>query len=542
MLVGLVVAYVGLAGGDVAIAQPDGREAQIKQEAMAVVDTNAERIGRLGDAIFSYSEIGFQETKTIKLVTETLSAAGFKVQKGVAGMPTAYMASYGSGAPVIGLMSDFAGGPGTSQKPVSLVHDPLVPGGPGHGEGHSTHQPVLIGAALAFKAVKDKYGIPGTLIVYGGPAEELLASRGYMVNAGLFENVDAIIDAHIGTTLGTSYGLNNLALISAEWTFTGKQAHGARAWQGRSALDAVELMDISTDFMREHMDPPARLHHVVSDGGQQPNVVPATAKTWYYFRHLSAQEVWDLFKRGREAAKGAALQTGTTVSERILSASWPFYGNRKLAELVQANIEEVGMPQWTADDLAFAKAYQKAMGAPVKGLPTKVETLEKASQGYGSSDAGDVTWQAPYVRLRFPSKPDGELAGHHWSAGIAPATPLAHKGMAAASKVLVGSAIDLMTRPEALAAIKQDFAQQLAQFPKWKSLIPPDAKPPIEINTEEMAQYREALKPIEYEPASDRTYLETLGVAYPPAMPGSAIGKASNEITDNAAKTEGGQP
>ncbi len=191
---------------------------RLKQESFAVVDANADRMGRINDAIFSYSEIGFQEYKTVALVKKTLEAAGFKVEMGVAGMPTAYKATYGSGSPVLGVMSEYDGVPGASQRPGSLAHDPIVPGAPGHGEGHNSNQPTIVGGALAAKAIKDKYKLPGTLVVYGGPAEELLASRGYMTNAGLFKGLDALIEAHIGEGLGTSYGLNNLAIISAQWT------------------------------------------------------------------------------------------------------------------------------------------------------------------------------------------------------------------------------------------------------------------------------------------------------------------------------------
>lgn len=501
----------------------------LKAEGFALVDAGADKIGRINDAIYSYSEIGFQEYKTVELLTSTLAAAGFKVDKGVARMPTAFVASYGSGGPVIGLMADFDGVPGTSQRPVSLALDPLVPGAPGNGEGHNTGQPTLMAAALAIKALKDKYKLPGTVVIYGGPAEELLASRGYMVNAGLYKGVDAMIDVHIGTDLATSWGMQNLAILSAQWTFTGLQAHAARAWEGRSALDAVEIFNISTDFMREHIDPPARIHYVIPDGGQQPNVVPGEATTWYYFRHTTAKGVWDIFKRARAAAKGAALATSTSVTERILSASWPFNGNKELAELVQANIDLVGMPQWSDDDQAFAKAYQKSMGVPVVGMPTKAAALRKANQAPGSTDAGDVSWQAPMVRVRIPAKPDGELAGHHWSAGIAPATPLAHKGITVGAKVLVGSVIDLMTSPETLAKMKAGFAKQLAAYPAWKSMIPPDADPPTFLNVAEMGKYREALKPFEYDPKSKQTYLEFMKVKYPPAEPATAIGQASND-------------
>ncbi len=509
---------------------------EYKLQAFDYLDDNAEMLGKINDAIYSYSEIGFQEFKTIALIEKTLGNAGFEVETGVAGMPTAYMATYGSGEPVLGLMSDFDGVPGTSQRPTSLVHDPLVEGAPGHGEGHNSNQPTLIGAALAVKEIKDRNNLPGTIVVYGGPAEEMLASRGYMVNAGLFEGVDAIIDVHIGTGFGTSYGLSNLAIISAQWRFTGQQAHGARAWQGRSALDAVELMNVSTDFIREHMDPPARIHYVIPEGGQQPNVVPGEAMVWYYFRHTTAQNVWDLFKRGRHAAQGAALASDTEVTERILSASWAFNGNKALAELVHANIEMVGMPDWTEDDQDFAMAYQKAMGADVTGMPTEVQPLRFSSeQRPSSSDAGDVTWQAPYVRVSFPSKPPGELAGHHWSAGIAPATPIAHKGVVAGAKAVAASMLDMIIYPDRLAAISADFDAQLAQYPTWKSLIPPDAKPPIEWNADVMGKYRTALEEYEYDPESSESYLEFLGVDYPPAMPDSAIGRESNEVNDSGA-------
>ncbi len=521
------LAVIGLANASGALAQAPAAEA-IKTDGFALVDANAARMAKINDAIYSFAEIGFQEVKTIGLVTAELTRAGFKVETGVAGMPTAYKAVYGSGSPVVGLMSDFDGVPGTSQRPTSLVHDPLVEGAPGHGEGHNTHQPTLVGAAIAMKAMKDKYKLPGTIIVYGGPAEELLASRGYMSNAGLFKGVDAILDVHIGTDMGTSYGMNNLAIISAEWSFKGRTAHGNSAWQGRSALDAVEIMNASTNFMREHIDPPARMHYVIPVGGKQPNVVPADASVWYYFRHVSADRAWQLFVRARKAAQAAALATETSVHERILSASWPFVGNKELAELVDENVKLVGMPAWSEADQAFARAYQKSMGVEVTGLPTQVRSVTGSRQGSSSSDAGDMTWQAPTMRLRIPAKPDGELAGHHWSAGIAPATPIAHKGIAAATKVLVATYVDLATKPERLAVIKQGFATQLAGYPKWKSLIPPFADPPIHLNKDEMARYREKLKPFEYDPNSKQSYLEMMKIAYPPAEVEAGAGKASN--------------
>ncbi len=520
-------------------AQTAPSAASLKQEAFEVVDENAERLGKINDAIFSFSEIGFQEYKTIDLVTKTLAEAGFDVKKGVAGMPTAYMATYGSGGPVIGLMSDFDGVPGASQRPTSLAHDPIVPGAPGHGEGHNTHQPTLIGAALALKEVIDQHKVKGTIIVYGGPAEELLASRGYMVKAGLFKGVDAMMDVHVGSEFGTSYGLNNFANVSVQWTFTGTQAHGARPWEGRSALDAAELMDIGVNFMREHGYNPedARLHMVIPNGGRQPNVVPGEATIWYYFRAKSPDIVMSMLNWSRDIAESAAKSSKTAVNERILSGSWPFNGNYALANLVTKNIKLVGMPDWSGDDIAFAKAFQKSMGSPQVGLATEVTELSADRQGSSTSDAGDISWNVPYVRIYIPSNVGGALAGHHWSAAIAPATPIAHKGIAAGSKALAASAIDLLTDPAALAEIKQDFAKQLAGWPKWKSLIPDTSTPPIFLNVDEMGTYRAALAPFQYDPNSSQTYLDFLGVAYPPKAPGSAVGKASNVPVPAATKT-----
>jgi len=536
-LLNLAIAGALLAYGPATMAAPKPKVpaaapapgvAELKQEGYAIVDANADHIGRVSDAIFSYSEIGFQEFKTIELLKKELEANGFKVETGVAGMPTAYMATYGSGGPVIGLMSEYDGIPGASQKPTALVHDPVVKGAPGHGEGHSVNQPVVVAAAIAIKDLKQKYNLPGTIIVYGGPAEELLASRPYMVKAGLFKPLDVMMDAHIGTRFGTTYGLDNLAIISAQWRFHGRQAHAAQAWQGRSALDAVEIMDTSMNFMREHIDPWGRIHYVIPDAGRQPNVVPADATVWYYFRHRTAADVWDLFARAREAAKGAALASGTTVSERILSASWALNFNKSLAELLQSNIEAVGMPKWTEDDQTFAKRFQRSMGAKVVGLETEVSPLKPTVQRSSSSDAGDVTWQVPHVRLSVPAKAEGELAGHHWSAAIGPATPIAHKGISAAAKALMGTAVDLMTDPAKLAAIKADFQAQLARYPKWSSMMPPDAEPGTHLNREEMAKYREALKPYEYDPNSKQTYFEFLKVKYPPDEVPAGAGKASN--------------
>jgi aminobenzoyl-glutamate utilization protein B len=429
-------------------------------------------------------------------------------------MPTAFRATWGSGSPVIGLMADFDAVPGANQRPATLTRDELVPGAPGHGEGHNAGLPTIVGSAIAVKNLLARYKLPGTLMVFGGPAEELLASRVYMVNAGLFKGVDAMLDAHIGSSFGTSYGLNNLAIASIEWTFKGQQAHGSSPWSGRSALDGVELMNVGMNYLREHLPLEMRFHYVTSFGGNQPNVVPPEAKVWYYFRHRTYAELAALLEKARVVAKGASMMSFTELEERVLSGSWPYNANKALSEVLDRNVQAVGMPQWSADDQAFAAAFQKAMGAKPTGLATKPSENRGDAQGSSSNDAGDVTWQLPMARLSFPSQISGATT-HHWTAAIVPATPVAHKGLVAGAKALAGTVIDLMVVPANLQTIKADFARQMAGV-TWRSLVPPGAKPPTHLNVELMAKYRPLIEKHHYDPDSPRTYLQQMGVTYPP--------------------------
>ena len=282
--------------------------------------------------------------------------------------------------------------------------------------------------------------------------------------------------------------------------------------------------------MREHAYDPqdVRVQSVIPNGGRQPNVVPGDASDWYYIRAKTPALVESTFAWMRDVAKAAALMSHTEVSERILSGSYPFYGNKALAQVLDRNIRLVGMPQWSADDITFAKYKQKSMGAPETGLETKVSPLRADRAGSSTSDVGDMSWLVPNVKMYIPTNTSGDLAGHHWSAAIGPARPLAHKGMAVAAKALVGAMIDLYTDPALVASIKKDFTAQLAANPPWHSLIPDGAKPPTFLNVEEMAKYRAALKPFEYDPNSKQTYLEFLKVSYPGKEPEAGAGKASN--------------
>jgi aminobenzoyl-glutamate utilization protein B len=509
-----LIAFAMMAAVSAAGAQaPDAT--RLKLEGQEAIDAAATRLGRLSDAIFSYSELGFQEYSTVKLITGELEKNGFKVERGIADMPTAFKATAGSGSPVIGVMADFDCVPGASQKPGVVTRDEIVPGAPGHGEGHNAGLPTIIGPAIAVKNLLAKYNLPGTIVVFGGPAEELLASRVYMINAGYFKGVDAMLDAHIGSSFGTSWGLNNLGIASIEWTFTGQQAHGASPWNGRSALDGVEAMNFGMNMLREHLPLEMRFHYVTTFGGNQPNVVPAEARVWYYFRHRSYTELMDLVEKARVVAKAASAMTFTSVDERVFSGSWPYNANKALSELLDKNIQAVGMPAWSDADKAFAVEFQKAMNAPPTGLATRPAANRGDAQGSSSNDAGDVTWNVPMARMSYPSQVAGATT-HHWTAAIAPATPIAHKGIVVGAKALTGTLIDLFVVPSNLQAIKADFTRQLNGV-VWKSIVPPGAKPPTHLNLEAMAKYRPLIEPHHFDPDSPRTYLEQLGVRYPPA-------------------------
>ncbi len=490
---------------------------QLKQAAAEMTDARAVLTQQIVDSIFSFAELGYQEFETSAYLTALLEKEGFRVQRGVAGMPTAFVASWGSGKPVIGFMADIDGLPETSQKPGVAYHDPLIPNGPGHGEGHNAGQAVNITAALVVKQLMERYKIPGTLRIYPGVAEELLGSRTYMVLAGLFRDVDVMLSSHISSDFGTHYGPRGSGLISTQYTFHGQSAHGAGSpWRGRSALDAVELMNVAWNYRREHLRPQHRSHYVILHGGDQPNVVPPVATVWYFFREWDYERIRELHQIGTRIARAAAEMTDTTMTERVLASTWPGHFNKPLAEALYANIRRVGMPAWSPEDEQLARAAQAELRVRVEGLRKQVAELKADADPYesaGSDDIAEVSWNLPTVVLRFPGNIPG-MIGHHWSSAIAMATPIAHKGATAGAKAMAMTALDLLLRPELLESARAYFAEQTKET-KWKPLIPEGTQPPVELNRERMERFRPQLKPLRYDPSRYRTYLEQLGIKYP---------------------------
>src|SRR5437867_8764274 len=357
------------------------RLASLKQEAVRDVAGRAQFTQQMVDQIFSYAELGFQETETSRYLVDPLRKNGFTVREGIAGVPTAWVATWGSGKPVISLGSDIDDIPQASQKPGVACHAPLIEGAPGHGEGHNSGQAVNITAALAVKKIMEREHLPGTLQIWPGVAEELVGTKAYFVRERVFTDVDIVLFSHVDDNLATSWGdIAGNGLVSVLFSFQGKSAHAAGApWRGRSALDAVELMDIGWNFRREHLRLVHRSHYVIPDGGDQPNVVPPTASVWYFLRELDYPHIQELFALGDTMARAAAMMTGTTLAaERILGSAWPGHFNRVIAEAMYENIKQVGLPEWSEADQRLAKALQRELGVPDSGLATQLDTLRPA--------------------------------------------------------------------------------------------------------------------------------------------------------------------
>lgn len=506
---------------------------KLKQEAVAAVEANKELAQQINDKLFSFAELGFQEEESFNYLTSLLEKEGFTVQKGVANIPTAWIATWGSGKPLIAIGSDIDCIPKASQKPGVAYKDPIVEGAPGHGEGHNSGQALNIVAVLAVKKLMEREKIPGTLMLWPGVAEELVGTKAFYVRDGYFKNVDACIFTHVGNNLGVSWGDNgNNGLVSVKFNFEGQAAHAAGApWRGRSALDAVELMNIGWNFRREHLELTQRSHYVVSDGGDQPNVVPSKAAVWYYFRERTYPKIKKLFETGVKIAEGAAMMTDTKFTYEILGSAWPVHTNKAMALAAYENIKKVGLPTWSEDDQLLARASQIELQAPkVDGLATKLDSMSMPTSaaptmmmggqpmasmgGGGSDDIADISWSLPTIVLRYPSNIPG-MPGHHWANAISMATPIAHKGIVYGAKAEAMTLLDLLMKPELIKDAWAYYKDEQTKDIKYEPLISPKEQPAIYLNKKIMAEFKPKLEPFYYDPGKYKTYLEQLGIKYP---------------------------
>jgi aminobenzoyl-glutamate utilization protein B len=494
-----------------------------KNEVMKALDKKYKTAQEMVDMVFSFSELGFQETETSAYLEGILKKNGFTIDTGIAGVPTAWMAKWGNGKPVIALGSDIDCIPKASQKPGVAYKEPIIEDAPGHGEGHNSGLPLVILSALEVKKIMEREKMPGTLVIWPGVAEELLGTKAYYVRDGYFKNVDACIFTHVGANMSVSWGdAGDNGLVSVEFKFEGTSAHAAAApWRGKSALDAVELMDVAWNFKREHMKPTQRSHYVITDGGDQPNVVPSKAAVWYYLRERTYEDIRSMYDEAILYAKSVAAMTGTKVSYQLLGSAWPGHFNKAIAEAVYSNIKTVGLPVWDSSDQKLARAVQLLMNEPKKtppeGLATKLDTLKgpvQFSMGGPTDDIADIAWNVPTAVFYYAANIPG-LPGHNWSNAIAMATPIAHKGVVAGSKVVAATLIDMLTNPKIISDAWDYYNNVQTKNVKYISFLDSTTHPAIHLNKKIMDEFRPRLKKYYYDPSKYKTYLEQLGIQYP---------------------------
>ena len=492
----------------------------LKAEAAKDVDAKAKMIQVMVDQVFSFGELGFQEFETSKYLSGLLEENGFKVERGVGGVPTAFVARWGSGKPVISLGSDIDDIPQAGQKPGVGYRDPIVAGAPGHGEGHNSGVPLNIAAALVVKRIMERDHIPGTLVLWPGVAEELVSGKAWLIRAGVFKDVDVTLFTHVSSTLNVAWGQpNQNAIVSVLFKFKGASAHAAGApWRGKSALDAVMLMAQAWEFHREHLELGQRSHYVIPDGGDQPNVVPSSASIWFYFRNLDYARTQAMFDDAKKMAQGATLMTGTQIDTiMMLGSAWSSHFSRPIAEAMYQNVKRVGMPAWDTKDLTLARGIQRELASPDSGLNVMPGQLEGPAReprtGGGSDDIGDVSWTVPTITLRYPANIPG-LPGHNWANAIAMATPIAHKGVVAGAKVQAMTMLDILLTPK-IVSDAWDYFNEQTKTTKYVSFFAPTDKPAITLNENIMAKYRPEMRKYYYDSKKYDTYLQQLGIQYP---------------------------
>ncbi len=466
-----------------------------KQIALNWIDQNTSELVELSDAIWDYAEAGFLEHKSADAQIALLEKHGFTIEKGVAGMPTAFVASYGSGQPVIGLLGEYDALPGLSQK-VHFEKEAASPGAPGHGCGHNLLGAGTVGGVIATKVAMQQQGLQGTIRYYGCPAEELLAGKVYMVRDGLFDDVDISLAWHPFSETAVNWDTSQ-AMNSVVFNFYGRTSHAAGDPEsGRSALDAVELMNVGANYLREHVSPDVRIHYVITDGGGEPNVVPAHAKVWYYVRAPLWEQVEEVYARLQKVAEGAALMTETSFDITFLTGCYNTIQNDVIGQVLLDCIHEVGVPQWDAAEQEFARKiiasyqpghYDKAVasfkrqyGVDLSGKYLNdaiVSFTDKTKVSLGSTDVGDVSWVVPTAQFNVASSAIG-TPGHSWQFCAASGMSIGHKGMLVAAKIFALATLHFLADANLVTQAKLAFQADTKDTP-YVSPLPADQEPPL---------------------------------------------------------------
>lgn len=448
-----------------------------KQAAIDNIEDNYEKLTELSDKIWSFEEEAFQEKQSSAALIAYAESNGFKVTKNIGEMPTAFVAEYGSGSPIIGILGEFDALPGLSQKAVPYK-DPLNAGSPGHGCGHNLFGTASLGAAVAIKTLIEDGKLKGTIRFYGTPAEEKYFGKLWMIRAGVFDDADVILDWHPSgeTKVDAQKGL---ALVDFIVEYTGQAAHASfDPWNGRSATDAMELYAAGINAFREHIKPTVRIHYHMQQAGDVVNVVPDYAKIWTRVRDTRRDGMVEVWKHVEEIARGASIMTKTDYKITLVSGVHEKLINRTGCEMMQKNLEALGPITYTEEEHNFAKGIQKATGKDQVGLISVIEPLEETLEHPmgGSTDVGDVSWVVPTISMGATTAPDG-TPWHSWAVVACGGMSIGHKGMAHAAKTLSMSAVDLFENPELVKAIQKEFKEKKGNY-EYQGIIP-DGPPPV---------------------------------------------------------------
>ena len=449
-----------------------------KNQFQESIDDRAEQFETIAKSIWDWAEMGYQEEKSSSLLQQTLKEEGFSMQAGVAGLPTAFIAEYGSGSPIIGILAEFDALPGISQQ-VATVRKPIPNKDGGHACGHHLFGTASTAAAITIKNYLNKTKTKGTIRLYGTPAEEGGSGKVYMVRSGLFDDVDIVLDWHASDKNAAS-PVTSMANRSAKFRFYGYSAHAAGAPEkARSSLDAVEAMNFMVNLMREHIPDGSRIHYVITKGGNAPNVVPDFAEVFYYVRDFDVNILEDMWSRLINTAEAAALGTGTRMEYEIIHGNRPVLPNEVVQKVMYDNLVQVGGVSYTRAEQKFAKEIYKTLIDPSLSI-SSAKTIQpyKFTKGKGSTDVGDVSWKTPTARLRVATWVPGTSA-HTWQAVAAGGMSIGMKGMINASKVLVGAAIDLYNDPKTVKNAKKELIERRGPGFNYYSMLG-DRNPPLD--------------------------------------------------------------
>ena len=451
----------------------------LKKSAIKQIDSIQTVIEEIAIKLWEYSELSLSETRSADLLIGKLDEAGFDIETNVADMPTAFVATYGKGSPVIGILAEYDALPGVGNQPVP-ERKPRTDGvTAGHGCGHNLFGAASVGGAIALKVLMERNDLKGTLKLFGTPAEETVVGKVYMAKAGVFKGLDVVIEWHPGAE-NEVRNQTGRAMNSFEVEFFGQAAHGSTdPWNGRSALDAVELMNYGVNLMREHIKPTARIHYVIPRGGEAPNVVPEYAKVWYYVRDINRAEVGKYYARVLKIAEGAALATETTHKVHLITGVHEYLLNRPLQEALQKNIELVGAPAFAEQEQEFARLLQRSVNKEEKGFNDKIKPLpdKPGEVEGGSTDVAEVSWIVPTAGFSVTTAAN-DAPWHSWATTACHGTTAGRKGAVTAAKVIAATGMDILTEPTLLEEAKAFFLKA-TDGRHYQSPIPADQKPPI---------------------------------------------------------------